>query len=157
MAMKQLDSVMVDYIAGHFGSDMVVSRDKWQTVMEVVASRLYELMERLKDDEPYQMDYLSNLTATDYPDYMEMVYHLYSFPLNHTVTVKSKLPKDRPEVPSVTALWITADYQEREVFDMLGVSFTGHPNLTRILLPEGFDGHPLRKDYKLMVRSAEMR
>lgn len=157
MAMKQLDPIMVDYIAGHFGADMSVSRDAWQTVMEVAVQRLFELMERLKTEEPYQMDYLSNLTAAEYPDYMEMVYHLYSFPLNHTITVKSRLPKDNPRVPSVAGLWPTADLQEREVFDLLGVYFSGHPNLTRVLLPDGFDGHPLRKDYKLMARSAEMR
>lgn len=153
MAMKQLDSVMVDYIAGHFGSAMTVSQDKWQTVLLVDCGRLYELMERLRYEEHYQMDYLSNLTGADYPEYVEMVYHLYSFSLNQTVTVKSRLPNNRPEAPSVTALWPGADLQEREVFDLLGVHFTSHPNLTRVLLPEGFEGHPLRKDYKLMPRT----
>ena len=68
MAMKQLDSVMVDYIAGHFGSAMTVSADKWQTVLLVDCNRLYELMERLRYEDPYQMDYLSNLTGAEYPD-----------------------------------------------------------------------------------------
>ena len=157
MAMKQLDSVMVDYIAGHFGADMTVSRDDRQTVLVVAPHRIYELLERLKNEEPYKMDFLSNLTAVEYPDYMEIVYHLYSLELEHSVTVKSRLAHDNPQAASVTPLWPAADLQEREVFDMLGVNVSGHPNLSRILLPEGFDGHPLRKDYKLMARSAEMR
>lgn len=157
MSMKQLDSVMVDYIAGHFGAHLSVSRDERQTVLHVAPHRLYELMERLKMEEPYQMDYLSNLTAVEYDGCMELVYHLYSFGLNHTVTVKSRLPAGESECASVVGLWPTADLQEREVYDLQGVKFLGHPNLTRVLLPEGFEGHPLRKDYQLMKRSREMR
>jgi len=93
-------------------------------------------------------DYLANLTAVDYPDYFEVVYHLYSVrQMTGPLTLKTRAGKDNPAIPSVNPVWRGADFQEREVYDLFGVKFTGHPNLKRILLWEGFNGHPLRKDY----------
>lgn len=94
------------------------------------------------------IDYLNNLTAVDYLDYIEVVYHLSSLERNHLLTLKVRCyDREHPEVPSLTALWQGADLQEREVYDLFGVVFTGHPNLKRLLTWEGFQGHPLRKDF----------
>lgn len=116
--------------------------------LQVERSALMELLAFLRQDEACDFDRLGNLTAVDYPDRFELVYHLHSSQKNHTVAVKAALAKDAPVAPSVTALWPSADFQEREVYDLLGVRFTDHPNLTRILLPDDFEGHPLRKDFK---------
>ena len=97
------------------------------------------------------LDYMADVTAVDRPERFEMVYHLYS--------IKDQTPepfvlkvyledKENPTVASVTPLWKGADYQEREVYDLMGIHFEGHPNLKRILLWEGFPGHPLRKDFE---------
>lgn len=95
-----------------------------------------------------EFDYLNNLTAVDRFDYFEVVYHLSSVKHNHSLVLKTKcFGRDNPAVPSVFSLWRGADYQEREVYDLLGVTFSGHPNLKRILLWDGYDGHPLRRDY----------
>ncbi len=82
----------------------------------------------------------------------EVVYHLYSLTKNHRLRLKVPLPEATPAVPSLTALWAAANWYEREVWDMYGIRFDGHPNLTRILMYKGFDGHPLRKDYPVNKR-----
>lgn len=97
--------------------------------------------------EELELDYLANLTAVDYWDYFEVVYNLVSLRRNHSLTVKTRCPRDDPKVPSVTPLWKGAELQEREVYDLMGVEFEGHPDLRRVLLWEGFEGHPLRKDF----------
>jgi NADH/F420H2 dehydrogenase subunit C len=113
------------------------------------ASHLSPVCSFLKDDERFKLDYLANLTAADYPpERIEVVYHLYSMSLKHgPLMLKVKLPRENPAVASVTPVWRGAEFQEREVFDLYGVAFEGHPDLRRILMWDGFEGHPLRKDY----------
>ena len=95
-----------------------------------------------------EFDYIDNLTAVDYLDYFEVVYHLVSLQHNHSLVLKTRLhDRENPVVPSVTNIWTGADFQEREVWDLFGIRFEGHPNLKRILLWEGFEGHPLRRDF----------
>lgn len=103
----------------------------------------------LKDSPDYQLDYVSNLTAVDYPpDRMDMVYHLFSMAKKHgPLTLKVTLPRSNPIVPSLTPMYRGAEFQEREVYDLYGVTFNGHPDLRRILMWDGFKGHPMRKDY----------
>ena len=103
----------------------------------------------LKEHERFSLDYLSNLTAVDYPpDRIDVVYHLYSMVKKHgPLTVKVQLPRANPVVASVTPIWRGAEFQEREVYDLFGVTFEGHPDLRRLLMWEGFVGHPMRKDY----------
>jgi len=103
----------------------------------------------LKDAEKFQLDYLANLTAIDYPpERIEVVYHLYSMAQKHgPVVLKVKLPRANPVVDSAVPVWRGAEYQEREAYDLYGVKFSGHPDLRRILMWEGFEGHPMRKDY----------
>ena len=114
----------------------------------VAADKLVELATHLRDHEGY--DYLSMVTSLDWPQYFEVIYYLYgvSQPKGELV-LRVRLPdKAAPELPSLVAVWPGADLQEREVYDMMGIRFTGHPNLRRILLWDGFEGFPLRKDFK---------
>ena len=102
----------------------------------------------LKDGEGLEFSFLSSVTAVDFVEYFELVYHLVSLTLNQSVVLKAKcLGREGLEAPSVTGIWRGADFQEREVWDLFGIRFDGHPNMKRILLWEGFPGHPLRKDY----------
>ncbi len=103
----------------------------------------------LKESERFRLDYLANVTAVDYPpERMDVVYHLYSMAHKHgPLTLKVKLPRAKPVVASVTPIWRAAEFQEREVYDLYGVVFEGHPDLRRILMWDGFEGHPMRKDY----------
>lgn len=91
------------------------------------------------------------LSGVDYPqnNAIEIVYHLYSMTHRHRITLKTRLIRDNPELPSVTQVWPAANFHEREVYDMLGVNFVGHPDLRRILLPDDWEGFPLRKDYQV--------
>jgi len=102
----------------------------------------------LKTTPGLDFDYLTSITAVDYYDYFEVIYQLTSLQHNHSLVVKTRCyRRDTPTLPSVVGLWRGADFQEREIYDLMGISFEGHPNLKRIFLWEGFQGHPLRKDY----------
>jgi len=102
----------------------------------------------LKTTPGLDFDYLTSITAVDYYDYFEVVYQLISLNHNHSLVVKTRCyGRDKLTLPSVVSLWRGADFQEREIYDLMGISFDGHPNMKRIFLWEGFQGHPLRKDY----------
>ena len=102
----------------------------------------------LKDAEGLEFSFLSSITAVDYVEYFELVYHLISLKLNQSIVLKARcFGRDELSAPSVCGVWRGADFQEREIWDLFGIRFQGHPNLKRILLWEGFPGHPLRKDY----------
>jgi NADH-quinone oxidoreductase subunit C len=106
-------------------------------------------------EEPLVFDFLMDVTAVDYPERkerFEVVYHLYSLAKNHRLRVKVPLLADSPEVHSLVSLWKSANWLEREVWDMYGIRFLGHPDLRRILMYEEFQGHPLRKDYPADLR-----
>ncbi len=123
----------------------VVSSDEMTIV--VSCDKLFAVAEFLKTSD-LTMDYLVNLTSVDYVDYFEVVYHLVSIKRNHSLTLKTRLyGREKPSVASVTPLWRGAELQEREVYDLMGITFEGHPNLKRLLLWEGYPGHPLRRDY----------
>ena len=107
-----------------------------------------EIATFLKTTPGLDFDYLTAITAIDYHDYFEVVYQLTSLQHNHSLVVKTRCyGRDKPTLPSVVSLWRGADFQEREIYDLMGIGFDGHPNLKRIVLWEGFEGHPLRKDY----------
>jgi NADH-quinone oxidoreductase subunit C len=103
----------------------------------------------LRDDEAMQIDSLSCLSGVDRKGTLEVVYHLASMTLKHKLVLKVSVPTDRPEVPSIESVWKTANWHEREAYDLFGVMFTGHPDLRRILLPYDWEGYPLRKDYEV--------
>jgi NADH-quinone oxidoreductase subunit C len=114
----------------------------------VKSEALSEVLSYLKNTADFAFDYFNFITAVDYYSYFEIVYHLTSTRHNHSVFIKTRCyDRENPEVPSVVGLWQGADLQEREVFDLMGINFTGHPNMKRIVLWEGFAGHPLRKDF----------
>ncbi len=150
-----IEPVLVRYLIGLFPRLMATDRaGDGLTVVTAPADEVYAVLRALRDDEPFFMDTLGDLTAVDYPDRLDVVYHLYSSACGHKLAVKTSVAKGAAALPSVTGLWPAAGFAEREAYDLLGVTFTGHPNLTRILLPEGFEGHPLRKDYRLPPRPA---
>jgi NADH-quinone oxidoreductase subunit C len=102
----------------------------------------------LKNTDGFEFDYLNFITAVDYYSYFEVIYHLTSLKHNHSIFLKTRCyDRDHPSVPSVVSLWQGADFQEREIFDFFGIGFSGHPDLKRIFLWDGFPGYPLRKDF----------
>lgn len=118
-------------------NSLVVKNESW-----------LEIATFLKTKPGLDFDYLTSITAVDYYNYFEVVYQLTSIKHNHSLVVKTRCyGRDNPSLPSVVSLWRGADFQEREIYDLMGISFDGHPNLKRIFLWEGFQGHPLRKDY----------
>mgnify|MGYP006101566119 FL=1 len=109
---------------------------------------LYELCKELKQNELTQYNYLKSISAVDYIEYFELVCHLDSMIYNTSIVIKSKIyGRNNLSVKSLTSLWKGAELQEREIWDLMGIYFDGHPNMKRILLWEGFKGHPLRKDF----------
>jgi NADH-quinone oxidoreductase subunit C len=114
----------------------------------VKTTSLPEVAAYLKNTKDFNFDYLNFITAVDYYGYFEVVYHLTSLKHNHSIFLKTRCyDRTNPVVPSVVSLWQGADMQEREIYDLFGIRFEGHPNLKRIFLWEGFDGYPLRKDF----------
>ena len=116
----------------------------------VERERIADVLGFLRDDPELAFDMLTDLCAVDHlprvPRF-EVVYHLHSVPINQRVRIKARVPEDDPEIGSVVDLYASADWMEREVFDLYGIRFRGHPDLRRILLYDEFEGHPLRKDY----------
>lgn len=122
-----------------------------QLSIRIEPARVVEMCEVLKRDSETPFNYLSDLTCAHYPDHreapFEVIYNLYSIPANERVRLKARVNSEGIE--SVTGVWPSADWPEREVYDLFGVSFRNHPDLRRILLPPDWEGHPLRKDYPL--------
>ena len=130
---EQLPEAVVEYD----GSAVLVKSDS-----------LLRVCQLLNQTEGLDFDYLVNLTGVDYLDYLEVVYHLVSMKHNHSLVIKTRChDREQPSVSSVISIWHGADFQEREVYDLLGIRFEGHPEMKRIFMWEGFEGHPLRRDY----------
>lgn len=161
---------LVDQLKQKFGDKITGANleaiDPW---IEVAAAGLVEVCTFLRDEAKTRFDYLNCISGVDYlhtdpkkaakadwEPHVEVVYHLFSTVHKHSLVLKVHLPRWKndqegqlPEVPSVADVWSTADWHEREVYDLCGIRFTGHPNLRRILCPEDWVGHPLRKDYEM--------
>lgn len=136
-----------------FGEGVIVSENTVmvQPQLTVSAERILEICQFLRDTDGLFFDYLSCLTGIDNgPEKgsMEVIYHLYSIPYNHSFIIKIETERSKPSVSSVSSIWRTADWHEREAYDMLGINFIGHPDLRRILLPADWEGFPLRRDYE---------
>ena len=117
-------------------------------VVEVKPEALLAAATYLKTAPDLAFDYLTAITAVDYQEYIEVIYQLVSIEHNHGLLLKTRLyDRQAPVLSSVVGLWRGADFQEREIFDLFGIKFDGHPNLKHLVLWEGFPGHPLRKDY----------
>lgn len=116
--------------------------------LEVGAAGFKSLMNALRSTAGFDFDYLFCLTCVDWKTHLTMVYHLSSTSHRHTVVVKVKLDRNKPEIDTVCDIWRTAEFHEREVYELFGVNFINHPDLRRLILPDEWDGFPLRKDYE---------
>jgi len=150
------DSDLARSLKSQYGSGIKeASTYVGQKYLVVDSSILYEILLRMRNDELF--NYCVDITAVHYPKreaQFDIIYILYSFHHNERVRVKTQI-KDGDTLRSVVGIWETANWLEREVFDMFGISFDGHPDLKRILLPDGWKGHPLRKDYPILQQDQE--
>ena len=144
------DRLLSELASAFPGAGISVTVAHQELTVAVPPGLIPDLLHHLRDGvtPPYRL--LADLTAVDaFPrePRFEVIYHLLSFDQGQRVRVKTALPADSPVVPSVVSLWPGAGMLEREVFDLFGIQFSGHPNLKRLLMPADWQGHPLRKDY----------
>ena len=141
-------------ITERFPGSVVESKD---SSILVTGKSLLDVAGFLKTAPGLELNYLVGVTAVDYLKYFEVVYHFNSLNLNQSLTLKVRVEgRTSPTVPSLTPLWRGADLQEREVYDLMGIKFAGHPNLKRIVLWDGFNGHPQRKDWKAEAKNTNV-
>jgi NADH-quinone oxidoreductase subunit C len=140
-----------DVLKARFGDSIVEAKlDALQPWIRIAAGEIRVVCDALRDDPQFQFDYLMCLSGVDYNGgNLGVVYHLYSTLHKHKIVLRAACTKDQPHVQSVSDIWRTAEWHEREAYDMLGIVFDGHQDLRRILLPDDWVGHPLRKDYKV--------
>jgi NADH-quinone oxidoreductase subunit C len=149
------DSPMIAKLKGNYGSGIEALSYLGQNYMTVDRSVIPEILQVLRNEE--QFDFCVDITATHYPTrekQFEVIWVLYSFGRNERIRVKTQIA-DGASLPSSVPIWTGANWLEREVFDMFGITFDGHPDMKRILLPDGWKGHPLRKDYGILQQDDE--
>lgn len=144
---------IVDHIKSNLDEQVIISIDENASPKAIIIDRqnLIEVMSFLQSDDQLYFDSLSCVTGLDNgteANSMEVIYNLYSIPYNHHLMVKVKLERENPAIDTLTDLWKTADWHEREAFDLFGIHFNNHPDLRRILLPADWEGFPLKKDYQ---------
>ncbi len=152
-----MGSDQIDRINSKYKGVILDSHDfRGDQTITVQKNALIELFKCLRDDPELDFKFLMDLTAVDYlnrkDNRFEVVYHFYSLKHNHRLRVKVPVSEDDCTIDSVSSLWKTANWYEREVWDLYGIKFNGHPDMRRILLYEEFKGHPLRKDYPINKR-----
>jgi NADH-quinone oxidoreductase subunit C len=154
-------SAILARLRGRLGARVLETHEQHGDHTAVVAPEgIVEALAFCRDDDQLRFDMLMDLTAVDYLKFpgredgprFDVVYHLYSVAHNHRVRLKVQVEQDAPVVPTATGLWPIANWLEREVWDMYGIRFDGHPDLRRLLMYEEFVGHPLRKDYPIERR-----
>jgi len=148
-------SPLVEKYKSQYGSGLDALTYLGQNYFNVDRSLIPDILRLLRDEE--QFDYCVDLTAAHYPKrekQFDVVWILYSFPRNQRMRVKTQIA-DGATLPSSVSIWPTANWLEREVYDMFGIQFDGHPGLKRILLPDGWKGYPLRKDYDILQQDKE--
>ena len=136
-------------IQDKFGKDVIeVVLESPQPWVKVKALSLVAVAQYCRDHETLRFDFLRSIASVDYNEELELVYLLFSYSHRHEISLKVRVKRTDPFVHSVQAIWPAANWHEREAYDLMGFRFEGHPDLRRILLPDDWDGHPLRKDYK---------
>ncbi len=140
-----------DKLKAAFGDAVQEAKlDAMQPWIRIAPNRTAEVCAWLHDQPEMKLDYLMCLSGMDYNNgKLGVVYHLSSIEHKHKIVLKTECPKDDPHVLTVSGVWGTANWHEREAYDMYGIIFDGHPDLRRLLMPDDWDGHPLRKDYKV--------
>jgi len=151
-----LDNELVQRLKARFGDAIrEATLDRKQAIVLVAAAQLRDIAHYCRDDEKFDM--LADLTAVDWPKRekrFDVVLNLYSFPKNERLRLKAHAGENEP-VPSVCEVWPAANWLERECYDMFGIVFEGHPGLKRILLPDEWQGYPLRKDYDILKQDTD--
>ncbi|MGA6985874.1 MAG: NADH-quinone oxidoreductase subunit C [Terriglobales bacterium] len=148
-------SPLVEKYRGQYGSGLEAQTYLGQNYLTVDRALIPNILRLLRDEEHF--DYCVDITAVHYPKrekQFDVVWILYSFARNERMRVKTQIA-DGASIPSAVSIWATANWLEREVFDMFGIQFDGHPDMKRILLPDGWKGHPLRKDYGILQQDQE--
>ncbi len=142
-------------LTGKFGPEIITGEEigGLQPVLLIISDNIKAVCLELRDNPDTYFDFLSSITGVDYGNYFSVVYHLASIPFKTQLTLKISIENNRsiddlPSFPSITSVYRTADWHERETYDLMGIFFEGHPDLRRILLPDDWEGYPLRKDYK---------
>lgn len=131
-----------------FGEDVKELRKEYVTPsIEVSAEKIREILTFMKKDDRLLFDHLVFITGADERENLRVIYSLFSYVHKHYVLVEALLSRENPEIDTVSDVWITAEWHERETYDLVGIKFKEHPDMRRILLPEDWEGHPLRKDY----------
>jgi NADH-quinone oxidoreductase subunit C len=146
---------MVEKYRSQYGSGLDAQTYLGQHYLTVDRSLIPNILRLLRDEE--QFDYCVDITAVHYPKrerQFDLIWMLYSFPRNERLRVKTQIA-DGATIASSVSIWPAANWLEREVFDMFGIQFDGHPDMKRILLPDGWKGHPLRKDYGILQQDQE--
>ena len=139
---------IADKLKARFGEGVEFQDNPLTPFVRVKADAIAQVAQFLKETPELGFDSLMCQTAVDNPANFTIVYFLFSMKHNHKVTLKVETPKDNPIVLTVEKIWAAADWFEREVYDLFGVKFAGHSNMIRIMLPDDWEGHPLRKDYQ---------
>lgn len=134
---KQFDSSIVEF-----------NEDAKDPYVVVAPEKIVEISTFLRDESSLRFDYLRSLGGVDLGAELEIVYHLFSMTHRHDFVVKARVPRENPKTTTVESVWPAANWHEREAFDLFGIQFEGHSDLRRLLLPDDWEGHPLRKDYK---------
>jgi NADH-quinone oxidoreductase subunit C len=144
-------------LRAQFGDDIISFEDQQgHSVVTVVPARYREMAAFLRDEPDLACDFCDFTGGVDFGDAgFEVVTHLYSITHRHNVRLKVRVPRENPVCPTVSDIFPTANWHERETAEMFGIVFEGHPQPVKLLLPEPFEGHPLRKDFTLMTREAK--
>ena len=140
-------------IENHIGDDhkLTVDENSSPKALLIAAEKIESVCAFLRDNPQTYFDLLSCLTAIDNgpeANTMEVIYNLYSIPLNHSLMLKTSIMRDDPKIDSISHIWKTANWHERETYDLFGITFNNHPDLRRILMPADWEGYPMRKDYE---------
>jgi NADH-quinone oxidoreductase subunit C len=147
MQIEEIHSLLKGRFGEAIGPLMPPNKDPF---FNVAADRLLEVCRALKSEPAFRFNFLEDLTATDHlkENQIRVVYHLFSYPLRHSLVIKVECDRAQAHLPSVESIWKTANWLEREVYDLFGVTFDGHSDLRRIMMPDDWVGFPLRKDYQ---------